>query len=108
MTLLADLTPADLRPFAHKNSALWRDGYLARFGFIVPADETRSDAEFPREAITYPRHLIDPLRQWHRRLGIPQADLEPILDRRHKPTGRYRITIDPLPETTCHIAPAVV
>ncbi len=107
VTLLANLTPADLRPFAHKNSALWRDGYLARFGFIVPPEGTRSDAEFPREAITYPRRLIDPLRQWHRRLGIPQADLDRILDRRHKPTGRYRIRIDPLPETTYHLSPAV-
>jgi Bifunctional DNA primase/polymerase, N-terminal len=107
VTLLANLTPADLRPFATKHSALWRDGYLARFGFIVPPEGTRSDAEFPREAITYPRRLIDPLRQWHRRLGIPQADLDPILDRRHKPTGRYRISIDPLPETTYTLSPAV-
>jgi Protein of unknown function (DUF3987) len=34
LSLLATLTPADLKPFAHARSPLWGDGYFARFAFI--------------------------------------------------------------------------
>jgi NrS-1 polymerase HBD domain/Protein of unknown function (DUF3987) len=107
LTLLANVTPADLKPFATQNSLLWRDGYLARFGFIAPAEGTHSDAPFPDEAMSYPAALVTELRAWHKRLGIPRADIEAILDKKRKPTGRYRLLCDPLPETTNRLSPEV-
>jgi Protein of unknown function (DUF3987) len=105
LTLLTNVTPADLKPFAMQNSLLWRDGYLARFGFIAPPEGTHSDAPFPDEAISYPPRMLAELRTWHQRLGIPQADFEPILNRQGKPAGRYRLRCDPLPETTYKLSP---
>jgi hypothetical protein len=107
LTILANITPADLAPHAMKNSALWRDGYLARFAFITPPEGTPSDARFPDEQIRYPATLLKELREWHKRLGIPAVDLEPILDAKQKRTGRYRLRQDPLPEVTYQLAPEV-
>jgi Protein of unknown function (DUF3987) len=104
VTLLASLTPADLRPFAGQQSTLWRDGYFARFAFIVPPAGAYSDAEFPEDSLTYPATLLTPLRAWHRRLGIPNVDLEPIL-KQGKPTGRYWLQREPLRETTYQLSP---
>jgi hypothetical protein len=107
LTILANVTPADLAPFAMRNSLLWRDGYLARIAFVTPPEGSRSDARFPDEAICYPPTLLDELREWHRRLGIPNVDLKPILDEKQKWTGRYRLDQAPLPEVTYTLAPEV-
>jgi hypothetical protein len=104
VTLLASLTPADLRPFAGHQSTLWRDGYFARFAFIVPPAGAYSDAEFPQASLSYPATLLTPLMAWHQRLGIPTVDLEPIL-KQGKPTGRYRLQREPLRETTYRLGP---
>jgi Protein of unknown function (DUF3987) len=80
LTILANVTPADLAPFAMRNSMLWRDGYLARIAFVTSPEGSRSDARFPDEAIRYPPTLLNELREWHIRLGIPNVDLKPILD----------------------------
>jgi hypothetical protein len=107
LTLLVTLTPADLKPFAGPQSPLWRDGYFARFAFIAPPPGTRSDEPFPRQRLTYPLDLLKPLQDWHQRLGVPGVEVEAILDKKRQPTGRYRVSRSPLPESSYALAEEV-
>ena len=90
VALLANVTPADLKPFMRSQSPLWRDGYIARFAFIAPGEADASTARFPEGNMQIPRPLITTLASWHKRLGIPSVTLDPILDEKNKATGRYR------------------
>lgn len=91
VALLANVTPADLKPFIRAQSPLWRDGYIARFAFIAPGNTPVSSAPFPDGAFTYPVHLIQTLTAWQKRLGIPRVTVEPIHAQKGRETGRYRI-----------------
>lgn len=72
LCLMANITPADLEKAASKGSALWSDGFLARFAMVSPpADYRRSRARFPNERRVAPGALVKPLRDWHNRLGSP-------------------------------------
>jgi hypothetical protein len=90
VALLANVTPADLRPFLRAQSPLWRDGYVARFAFITPDNTDASIARFPEGDMQMSRPLVTTLASWHTRLGIPRVTLEPILDNKKKATGRYQ------------------
>jgi hypothetical protein len=108
VTLLANVTPADLKPFLRAQSSLWRDGYIARFAFITPAASTGSTAPFPEGAMTIPRRLLTELASWHKRLGIPRVTLEPIVDAKAKATGHYRPAfVRPHTETIYRLSPEV-
>jgi hypothetical protein len=100
LTLLCNVTPMDLQPFAKKDSKLWRDGFLARFAFSTPEDADMTDTEYPREAFQIPAKLITDLHSWHERLGIPECRIEPDLDRKGKEKGTYYMVRTPLSETT--------
>lgn len=79
LALLANLTPADLQPYAKKGSALWNDGFWARFAFLTPpAGADRKNERFPRQNRVAPSVLVMPLVDWHKRLGLPVVD---IIDR---------------------------
>ena len=72
LALLANMTPDDLRPFAHSGSALWGDGFLARFGLITPPEnEPISLGQFPDGERKIPDEIIRPLMDWNLRLGLP-------------------------------------
>lgn len=76
LALLANLTPADLQPYAKRGAALWGDGFWARFAFLTPPEGyERKKGRFPTYARKVPEELSDPLRFWHRRLGIPTPDV---------------------------------
>lgn len=76
LALLANLTPADLKPFAKRGSALWNDGFWARFAFLTPpAYAERRNGRFPDHQRAIPDSLVKPLRTWHRWLGIPHVDI---------------------------------
>jgi hypothetical protein len=109
VTLLANVTPADLKPFFRTQSPLWRDGYIARMAFITPPQgQAGSTARFPEGAMKLPRRLITSLQSWHQRLGIPRVTLEPILDNKDKPTGRFRPAfVQAHQETTYRLSPEV-
>jgi hypothetical protein len=100
LSLLANVTPADLQPFAKQQSSLWRDGFLARFAFCVPDTADAGSAPFPRGQRTLPAPLIQELHDWHIRLGVPTVTLAPVVDDKGKAKpGAYRTAIGPLPET---------
>lgn len=77
LSLLGNMTPADLQPFAGKGSALWNDGFWARFIFVSPgADTERCRGRFPNELRHIPATIVDPLKEWHTRLGIPNVQIQ--------------------------------
>jgi hypothetical protein len=82
LALLANLTPADLKPYAKRGSALWNDGFWARFAFVAPAlGAERSNERFPQQQRLIPNRLVSPIAEWHRSLGIPDVQ---IIDRGSK------------------------
>jgi hypothetical protein len=106
LPLLASMTPADIKPYAGRDAAFWRDGFFARFAFITPpADEPAMTGRFPDGATRIPTELTRPLLEWHKRLGIPRVDVIEIPDDEGKPTGRYTVTRNDTPPTNCTIEP---
>jgi hypothetical protein len=75
LALLANMTPADLRPFAKKGHSMWGDGFWARFVFVTPHTHKRKRGRFPRGERLVPSALVRPLQEWHRRLGMPSVSI---------------------------------
>jgi hypothetical protein len=81
LALLANITPADLKPFVHRGAALWGDGYLARFGLVTPPEGCLNNGRFPKENRVIPLSLFSVLNQWHERLGVPKYNLHTVEDK---------------------------
>lgn len=108
LALLANLTPADLAPFARKGGALWGDGYFARFAFVTPpAGAERSRERFPEGWYTIPNALSAPLREWHAQLGIPEVELDEACDEKGKATGEFRLVVTPIEPQRCTLGAGV-
>lgn len=76
LSLLANLTPADLKPYAKRGAALWNDGFWARFAFLTPPlGADRKNERFPHQQRVIPPALVKPIADWHRRLGIPDVQI---------------------------------
>ncbi len=110
LALLANLTPADLKPFAKKGAALWGDGFWARFAFITaPPSTPRSKARFPDGERVTPPALVSKLKAWHKRLGIPKAKIteKPDADGASKSKAGFDLTIDPPAPHYCTLGDGV-
>jgi hypothetical protein len=94
LALIANLTPADLRPVARRGAQLWGDGFLARFAFITPPREEVLVGQFPKGQRSCPRELTAPLVEWHRQLGLPVVHVENEAGRNGVPTGDKKVTVD--------------
>lgn len=101
LSLLALLTPADLAPFARRGTGLWSDGFFARFAFVTPDREEVKRTRFPDGERVIPSKLLDPLRQWHSRLGMPTVEIEDIADDEGNPTGRRRAVVSESTPQSC-------
>lgn len=76
LALLANTTPADMVQYAGKRSPLWSDGFLARFAIITPPkDFALLDDDFPEGDQVFPDDLLQPIRDWHEQLGVPEVEL---------------------------------
>ena len=75
LALLANLTPADLRPLAKQGGAMWSDGFFARFAFVTPPPDEVLFGRFPPGKRIIPASLLTPVAAWHERLGIPQVSI---------------------------------
>lgn len=76
LALLANLTPADLKPYAKRGASLWNDGFWARFAFLSPAPHAeRKNGRFPNVERQIPQALSWPLRRWNDRLGVQPAQI---------------------------------
>lgn len=69
LTIIGAMTPADLRPFAVKDSLLWGDGFFARIMLIYPLNDEIKRGRFPNEIRSFPNALINPLVEWDQSLG---------------------------------------
>jgi hypothetical protein len=94
LALIANLTPADLRPVARKGAQLWGDGFLARFAFVTPPGDEVLVARFPRGRRSYPPELMAPLVAWHRQLGLPEVRVENETNRYGAATGDKKVAAD--------------
>jgi hypothetical protein len=106
LALLANLTPADLRPFARRGAALWGDGFLARFVLASPPEGSRRRNRLPREKRIIPAELTNPLRRWHERLGIPKASIQEKSAEKGEPASR-QVSVQPAAAQVLEIRPEV-
>ncbi|MBV9617334.1 MAG: DUF3987 domain-containing protein [Ktedonobacteraceae bacterium] len=108
LALLGSMTPDDLGKAAKSGSPLWGDGFLARFAFVTPPGKASGGGRFPEGLRVVPEEISAPLRAWHRRLGIPEISIRPIVDGKGKASGGSFIERSDLPEQCCTLAPDVI
>ena len=101
LALLANMTPADLRAHAEQGNGFWRDGFWARFAFITPPQHAFKNASFAPQEVPVPAPLLESLRRWHARLGVPTLSIMATADEKGKDSGHYRVERGPLPEHPC-------
>jgi hypothetical protein len=51
--------------------------------------------------------MVNTLKNWHKRLGIPSCILTPKTDKKGQPLDTYTIDVDPLPEKVYTLSPEV-
>lgn len=106
VTLLGSMTPANLARMGNEDSELWADGFFSRFVFSCPPIEARPSTARWRHIEHIPSEVLQPLAEWHKRLGQPKSGVMALLDEEDKPTGEYRPMVSiPAPELLT-IAPA--
>jgi hypothetical protein len=102
LAFLANITPADLKPYAHRGANLWGDGFLARFAFITPPEHNRGRGRFPQGERVVPAEVLTPLQAWHERLGIPLVTITLVgAGKDGEPTGGHRVEVMPTAPETC-------
>jgi hypothetical protein len=101
LALIANLTPADLRPVAKKGTQLWGDGFLARFAFITPPRDEVLAAQFPQGRRPSPPELMAPLAAWHRHLGLPTVRIEKQAGKNGASAGEKTVTVEPPEPQLC-------
>lgn len=107
LALLCNLTPADLRQCAKRGHTMWADGFLARFALVCPPKDARRRERFPTGERVIPRELIDPLRQWHDRLGVPDVTIEDEYDDEGERTGKKLVEVGNLEPKPCTLGAGV-
>jgi len=108
LAFLANITPADLKPYAQRGANLWGDGFLACFAFITPPEHNRGRGRFPKGVRAMPDAVLVPLQAWHQRLGIPQATITPVAAGKDgEPVGGYRVEVTPLEPEVCTLGATV-
>ena len=75
LSLLGNVTIADLVPHARKGAALWRDGFFPRFAMVVPPVNQLEHGNFPNTERIFPETLKDNLVNWSERLGLPEYQI---------------------------------
>lgn len=75
LALLANMTPADMKPLSRRGASMWGDGFWARFAFVAPATHERKRGRFPSGERLILAEITDPLRNWHERLGLPEVSI---------------------------------
>jgi len=101
LTVLGTMTPECMRPYAGSESPLWGDGFYARFAFCcVPLNrrKTQWDLEreqFPTDEGHFPVEVVQPLRDFHGRLGLRWCEIEMA---EHEKGERYRVVRGPVEE----------
>ena len=106
LALLCNLTPDDLRPFARRGSALWGDGFLARFALITPPANPTNFDRFPQGERIIPPSIMVPLQHWHQSLGLPDSKIQELADKDHRQSAK-RVLAAPIQPVRLEITPNV-
>jgi hypothetical protein len=99
VSMLGNMTPADLQRASRRNDALWQDGFWARWAFVTPpASVNSSRARFPLGERSIPAEISEPIKAWHLRLGIPAVEMQELesKDKKGKETVEYVPTVFPM------------
>lgn len=109
LSLLASMTPDDLFAYAQRGSALWNDGYFARFILVCPdPNGALSEDVMPGEERVFPASLIDPIRAWHEQLGARPVEIAREMNYdTQKETGKYKALLGEMPEQRCTLGVGV-
>ena len=107
LALLANVTPADLKPLAKRGGAMWNDGFWARFSFVTPRLSNRSRERFPLGERVIPPDLSRPIREWHERLGVPTVTVSATTDEESPFMGKNRIEVEGREPVTCGLGDGV-
>jgi hypothetical protein len=107
LALCANLTQADIQPYAGREAKFWRDGFFARFAFAVSPLGKPDKGRFPDGDLTFPESLTSPLLKWHEDLGIPKAYATEKSKDDDGNITEYEFTRDPLPHRDCTMNPAI-
>lgn len=102
LSLLANITPSDLRTAAKKGSEEWGNGFWARVAIIGPRpDEPLSKGKMPNERFNAPDEILMPLVRWSERLGVPPVTIDDDPDN----PGKFRVTRGDFPENEVRFGP---
>ncbi len=85
LTILGNVTPPDLKEHAHAGSTLWQNGLFARISWVVAPIATKNDIKDDENEdddgkIPVPAKLLERVKWWHERLGVPECKFEPQYD----------------------------
>lgn len=105
LSLLGSTTPANLSRHMGSGCEFWGDGFWARALFVCPDPHAFITQTADDNVVRPTRRLIEPLRAWHERLGVPHVSIDEQEDPKSgKGTGIFFPTIDPLPTTDIKLA----
>jgi len=100
LTLIAALTPTDMKPHAQRNSRFWTNGLFGRIPFVCPPRGTRFKRDRFPKGLSYPGELTTPLVRWHQWLGEPEIEIEEITNKDGN-VSKYIVHRGELPEREC-------
>jgi len=104
LSLLANVTPSDLRTAAKKGSEEWGNGFWARVAVIGPtADEPLRKGRMPNERFQAPTEILMPLVKWNEDLGIPDI----LIDDDPDNPGKFRVARGSFPDNEVHFGDGV-
>jgi hypothetical protein len=104
LSLLANVTPSDLRTAAKKGSEEWGNGFWARVAVIGPTgDEPLKKGRMPNERFQAPTDVLEPLIRWHERLGIPDI----LIDDDPDTPGKFRVARGEFPDNEVYFGAGV-
>jgi len=88
LSLIGTTVPDSLVPISNK-SKFWTDGSAGRIAFIAPPpDYIRLKSAPPGEAVV-PESIIEKLKAWHKRLGLPHCEIIDVAEREEQLTLAY-------------------
>jgi len=80
LSLLAALTPSDLRSSMHRSAPGWTNGLWPRWAFSCPPEHSFRHERFPLGKRRPPSDLVRQLNEWHQTLGIPDVHVDQRVD----------------------------
>lgn len=101
LNLIGTMAPESLAGIANKESKVWTDGAFARLSFIVPPSDSLELTSAPMGDATVPDNITQPLKAWHKRLGIPECDIvdleeqEELMEEAHGKDKKKKLSGEP-------------